>query len=152
MKRAVNRHLHDVDVLHTHIASSITAFAVQTAKRRGIPVLCKVATAGIKSDLGNLAAVGIGGNSLAQSMIKNLDCWVATTQAVVDSLCGKGVPLERITCIPNGVDFPASDNRTKEKRAVRRFLYLGRMARTAQRDVPTLIRAFDLIADQYLFL
>ncbi len=146
--RAMNRHLQGVDVVHTHIASPLTAFAMQAAKRRRVPVLCKLATTGIRTDLGNLVAIGIGGHALAQSMIRNLNRWVATTQAVADSLVRWRVPPERITCIPNGVDLPVLNNALGKTGEARRFLYLGRMARTAQRDIPTLIRAFDRLAAQ----
>lgn len=146
--RAMNRHLQGVDVVHMHIASPMTVFALQAAKRRRVPALCKLATTGIKTDLGNMVAIGIGGHALAQSMIRNLNRWVATTQAVADSLVWSHVPLERIACIPNGVDLPAWGNHTGKTGAARRFLYLGRMARTAQRDLPTMIRAFDRLAAQ----
>ena len=148
VKRAINQHLHGVDVVHTHIASPMAAFAMRAAKRCGTPVLCKVATAGIKSDLGNLVAVGIGGHYLAQSMIQNLDRWIATTLAVTDSLTGWRVLPERIACIPNGVDLPLLDNHSRKTEAARRFLYLGRLSTTSKRDVPTLIRTFDRLAAQ----
>ena len=145
---AMNRHLQGVDVVHTHIASPMTAFAMQAARRRQVPVLCKVAMAGIKTDLGELAAIGFGGRQLGSAMIRNMDSWVATTQAVADSLAEWRVPPARIACIPNGVDLPALNSHSRKSGAARRFLYLGRLSANAQRDVPTLIRAFGRLAAQ----
>ena len=146
--RAVLKHLQDVDIVHMHIASSMTAFAMRAAKKKGVPVLCKVAMAGERNDLGELAAIGVGGNFLSRSMIQDLDHWVATTLAVADSLQKWHVPQERITLIPNGVDIPVMDNQSRKLSAARHFLYLGRLSTNIQRDVPTLIRAFDRLADQ----
>ncbi|PZO06774.1 MAG: hypothetical protein DCF27_12115 [Lysobacteraceae bacterium] len=146
--RAMNRHLQGVDVVHTHIASPMTAFAMQAAKRRQVPTLCKVAMAGVKSDLSELTAIGSGGRWLGSVMIKRLDRWVATTQAVADTLLEWHVPPERITCIPNGVDLPVLNRHSPKSGAARRFLYLGRLSVTAQRDVGALIRAFDRLAAQ----
>lgn len=146
---ALLEHIDNVDVLHAHIASPMSAFAMQAAKRRQVPAVCTVATAGIKSDFGNMIAIGtigIGGRLLVKAMIKKLDHWVAISQAVVVSLTEWGVPIQRITKIPNGVDLPTLDNYSGRAHSVKRFLYLGRMARTAERDVPTLIRAFDRLA------
>lgn len=145
---AMNRHLQGVDVVHTHIASPMTAFAMQAAKRCRVPVICKVAVSGEKTDLGELAAIGFGGRQLGSAMIRNLDRWVATMQAVADSLAKWHVPPARIACIPNGVDLPALNSHSGKSAAARRFLYLGRLSANTQRDVPTLIRAFDRLAAQ----
>ena len=104
--------------------------------------------AGIKTDLGELAAIGFGGRQLGSAMIRNMDRWVATTQAVANSLAEWHVPPARIACIPNGVDLPALNSHSGKSGAARRFLYLGRLSANAQRDVPTLIRAFDRLAAQ----
>ncbi len=145
--RAVSRHIGDLQIVHAHIASSLVAFAMQAAQGHGVPVLCKAATGGLKSDLGELAAIGSGGPSLVRVMIQRLDCWVATTQAVRDSLLDGGVSPEKIATIPNGVELPPVRNPRRPEPA-RRFLYLGRLSTNTQRDVPALVRAFDRIADE----
>lgn len=147
--RAVSRHLDGVDILHAHIAAPLSAFAMQAAVRRGIPTLCKVAIAGERTDLRVLSGIGIGGPSLARTMVRDLDRWVATTGAVHESLTDFGVPAERIDTIPNGVVVNGLGTRTPTRRGPQRFLYMGRLSTNIRRDVPTLIRAFDRLADEY---
>jgi glycosyltransferase involved in cell wall biosynthesis len=149
--RAVMRQLDDVDVVHTHIASPLTAFAMLTAQIKGIPVICKVAMADKRNDLGELSIIGIGGPFLARTMISRLDCWVATTQAVRDSLESSGVDPQKIVGIPNGVVLPESQVMCLDRPSVSRFLYLGRLSTNIARDIPTLVNAFDRLADQFPF-
>lgn len=148
--RAINRYLDSIDVVHMHIAAPMTAFAMQAARTKGIPVLCKVANAGPPDDLQRLNEIGISGNLLRRSMIRSLDCWVATTHAVRDVLHKWGVASQKIATIANGVslvgDVPPTTNNGGGR--VRRFLYLGRLSSNIQRDVPNLIRAFERLADQ----
>lgn len=146
--REVSRHLKDVDVLHAHTASPVTAFAVQAARRRGVPAVCKIAATGAKSDLGEILKIGVGGRRVALSMIRNLDRWIATTDAVADSLARWSVPPNRVARIPNGVELPVLANLVEFAGTAKRFLYLGRLSTNALRDVPTLIQAFDRLASQ----
>ncbi len=146
--RVMNRHLGGVDVVHTHIASPLTAFAMSAAKPKGIPVLCKVASAGPLDDLHCLNRIVIGGNWLRNLMIRNLDCWIATTQAVRRCLLDWGVVPDRIVVTPNGVDLDGGFMPKRRVSAVRRFVYLGRLSTTAQRDLPALVRAFVRLTDQ----
>ena len=48
--RAVSSHLKDKEMVHTHMATPMTAFAMEAARKRKIPVLCKVAMAGERTD------------------------------------------------------------------------------------------------------
>lgn len=146
--QAVSSHLNGVDIVHCHIASPMTAFAMQAARKRRVPALCKVAVAGQKTDLGELSRIGLGGARLAEAMIRQLNYWVATTQAVRRSLLDWGVAPDRIAMIPNGVDLDGDSVATRKSGVPRRFLYLGRLSTNIQRDVPTLVRAFDLVADR----
>jgi L-malate glycosyltransferase len=149
--RAVSKHLEWANVVHAHIASPLTAFAMQAAKQKGIPILCKVATAGERTDFTETSAIGIGGKRLARAMVAGMDRWVATTEAVRKSLVRSGVSPHKIVSIPNGVELV--DHPTalfSDGTVAKRFLYLGRLSRNSQRDVPTVIRAFDRVADQVL--
>jgi glycosyltransferase involved in cell wall biosynthesis len=74
---------------------------------------------------------------------------VATTAAVVDALVQAGVKGERIARIPNGVELPAGLRTRALRNRTRQFLYLGRLSENAQRDVPTLVKAFDRLATMY---
>jgi glycosyltransferase involved in cell wall biosynthesis len=148
--RAVDPHMRGASVLHAHMAGSLAAFVAQSARRRAVPVICKVgmAMAGGRSDLTELARMGSGGPRLARSMIRNVDRWIATTDAVRLSLVESGINQTRIESIPNGVELPLETGQSLRRGAVRHFLYLGRISANSDRDVPTLVRAFDRLADE----
>ncbi len=145
--RAVGKHLGDAGIVHTLLPSSpVAVFAMQAAHRRGVPFVCTAATSGEKSDLGLLAAGSVLGPILAKDMLKRASFWVALANAGKDTLLECGVPSGKMAMIPNGVEFIASAPR---QGPARRFLYLGRLATNIERDVPTLIRAFDRVADKF---
>jgi L-malate glycosyltransferase len=144
--RAVAPNLKGVHVLHCHIASLETAGAALAGWRAGVPVLCKVATGGERSDLGKIENTGVSGWLVAWLVRSLIATWVATTADVKEALIRAGVASRMIIRIPNGVDLPADPDAGKRADRVRRFLYLGRVSRNAQRDVPTLISAFARLA------
>jgi glycosyltransferase involved in cell wall biosynthesis len=146
--RAVWRHIGGAEVIHAHMGSTYTAFAMQAAIAKGIPFLCKAAVGGQTSDLRGLAASSFAGPLIARMLVRRLNCWVATTNAVRLSLLEDGVAPGRIVTIPNGVELPAVEARPRRTRQPVRFLYLGRLSSDIRRDVPTLIRAFDRVAAQ----
>ncbi len=149
--RAVSGHLEWANVIHAHIASPLTAFAMQAAQRKGIPIVCKVATGGERTDLTETSAIGLGGKHLARAMVSGMDRWIATTRSVRKSLIDYGVSPQKIVLIPNGVELVNHSTAFFNQRGVaKRFLYLGRLSSTSQRDLPTLVRAFDRLADQVL--
>ena len=147
IKKIIKKHAHRFDVIHTHIACPLTAFAMEAAIEFGKPVICKVAMTGAENDLDRVRAIGFGGGSIANRLKKEMTRWVATTAAVEEGLLAQGVAVERISRIPNGVDVKAPNAHQASEAA--RFLYLGRLSTDAQRDVPTLIQAFDRLAEQY---
>jgi glycosyltransferase involved in cell wall biosynthesis len=144
--RMLSHHIEGVYVLHAHMATTLTAFASQFARGKAVPVVCKVGMAGDRMDLIELAR--IGGPRLVRSMIQSVDRWVATTEAVRLSLTTSGVGEGSIAMIPNGVELPGRAGQPLRQGVARRFLYLGRLATNIDRDVPTLVRAFDRLADQ----
>jgi glycosyltransferase involved in cell wall biosynthesis len=148
VRRAVSRYASGSQIVHCHIASPMSAFAMQAAQKKQIPAICKVAMAGDKTDLGELAAIGIGGPYLANSMVRMLDRWIATTDTVRQSLLTWGVVPEKIAMIPNGVEIDKIHAQLSGRKDLKRFLYLGRLSSNTQRDIRTLIHAFDLAADQ----
>ena len=77
-----------------------------------------------------------------------MDRWIAITQAVRQTLLEWGVAPDKIAMIPNGVDLPENSEPIQKRRQGRHFLYLGRLSIGIQRDVLTLINAFDCLADQ----
>jgi glycosyltransferase involved in cell wall biosynthesis len=143
--RATKRHMRHSDVLHAHLASVQTLGAILAARFSGIPAFCKAATAGQRSDLGEIEKQGLAGRVVAWVIRLSVPYWVATTLAVKQALINAGVEPERIVQIPNGVVL----NREKRSSAisVRRFLYLGRLSTNTNRDISTLLRAFDRLAE-----
>ncbi len=144
--RSVSVRLKGHDVLHCHLASLQTAGAALAVRVSGIPVLCKAAVAGQRSDLGEIEKGGITGHSVAWLVRVLIGNWIATTEDVSQALVRAGVNPKQILRIPNGVDLSDSFAQHASGKSVRRFLYLGRLSTNSQRDVPTLIRAFDRLA------
>jgi glycosyltransferase involved in cell wall biosynthesis len=147
--RAVWPRLEDADVLHCHLASLQTAGVALAGRIAHVPVLCKAATADHHSDLGEIRKTGASGRLVAWLVRTFIQTWVATTAAVETALVRAGVDPRKIVRIPNGVELPDELNSGKRADGVRRFLYLGRLSKTAQRDVPTLVRAFDRVATKH---
>jgi glycosyltransferase involved in cell wall biosynthesis len=141
--RALHPLLNGASALHCHIGSLQTAAANLAARRRGIPTLCKAAIAGNRSDLGEVERTGASGQLIAWLLKRTTDTWIAITDAVRDSLVEAGINIGRIEQIPNGVPIsnPAAYSQVGE--IGRRFLYLGRLSANINRDIPTLIRAFE---------
>jgi glycosyltransferase involved in cell wall biosynthesis len=81
-------------------------------------------------------------------MIRGIERWVATTEAVRESLIAYGIASKKIVAIPNGVDLMGPKTVHREREVALRFLYLGRLSTNIQRDIPTLIKAFDRVADK----
>lgn len=141
------REARHVDLVHCHIGGLQTVAAACAARLRGLPVICKAAMADDRSDLGEMARSGKMGRIAALASKRAFTRWIATTRAVQQALQRAGVDERLIVVIPNGVELPtvAMPQRT---RSVRRFLYLGRLSNNIERDVPSLIRAFDRLADE----
>ena len=145
---AVRQRLAGHDVLHCHLASLQVAGAAWAARRRGVPVLCKVATAADRSDLGQIEKAGVSGHIVALLLRRWITQWIATTKAVAESLQRAEIPADRIRQIPNGVELPDAPLPSRQVGVARRILYLGRLSGNANRDVPTVIRAFDRLAEE----
>jgi glycosyltransferase involved in cell wall biosynthesis len=111
-----------------------------------VPILVTAATADKRSDLGEIEKTGATGSLVAWLARTFIQTWVATTAAVDEALIRAGVEPGKINRIPNGVTLPEELNIERRAARVRRFLYLGRISTNANRDVPTLVRAFDRLA------
>lgn len=144
--RAVKPRLKGAAVLHCNIASLQTVGAALAGRMAQVPVLCKAATSDDRSDLGEIEKTGATGRLVAWLARAFLQTWVATTAAVEEALVRAGVQPVNIVRIPNGVYLRESHNVGAFKGRVRRFLYLGRLSTNTQRDVPTLVKAFDRLA------
>lgn len=143
---AVTPYLKGANVLHCHLASLHTAGAALAGRVAGVPVILKAATADQRSDLGDIEKTGATGSMLSWFVRVLVQTWVATTIAVEQALIRAGVTADNIVNIPNGVDIPETRNAAQSFDRASRFLYLGRLSTNTQRDLPTLINAFDRLA------
>jgi L-malate glycosyltransferase len=142
--RQMRPHLKDVSILHCTIASLQTAAAAVAGRLAGIPVICKAAMGDERSDIGAIERTGLSGKLVAWLVRRSIQKWIATTEAVEQGLIRAGIPARKIVRIPNGVPLPAEPVHLPG--TIRRFLYLGRLSRNIDRDVPTLLAAFDRLA------
>ncbi|HPT50718.1 MAG TPA: glycosyltransferase family 4 protein [Accumulibacter sp.] len=147
--KAVYSRLLNVDVVHCHIGSLESAGAVLAARARGVPALVTAHTANWHSDLGNLKKRSRSGPAIARFVRAVLPRWVAISDAVEQELLKAGVRPSAIFKIPNGVEVPNFLSDRDLAPNVRKYLYLGRLTKGANRDVPTLISAFAKLASKH---
>jgi glycosyltransferase involved in cell wall biosynthesis len=144
--KAVFPRLGGVDAVHCHIGSLESASAAIAAKLRGIPALITAHTANWHSDLGNIKKRSRTGPAVAEFVRLVMQRWVAISDAVEKELIDAGVPPSKISKIPNGVELAGTIANRDRLQGASKFLYLGRLSMGANRDVPTLIRAFSDLA------
>jgi len=148
LSRELRREMIGFDVLHVHLVGLLGAAVVRAASAVGTPVVCKIGSSGAGADF-----LRITGNSYVDRWVNHVyhagvDRWIATTDAVRDSMLDARIPLDRIVKIPNGVDvLPARTSRSAI--GARRFLCLGRLSRESDRDYDTLLSAFSRLAERH---
>lgn len=145
--RAVREASGSFDVLHAYnLSGPMSAFAVRAAKRCGLGTVAGAVSTGDWFDLRLLAREWVWGRRGCRWLLRDVDLWQAVSGGVVEDLLAAGIPRGKILALPNGVEVPQAPATVQEKAT--RFLYLGRLARTAPRDVEGLIAAFaDFSAD-----
>lgn len=148
VRRAVQRHIQDYDVVQMHIAWVLADYATAVAHAARKKVFCTIASGGRTFDLILSRSTSRLGPKLTNSLIHSMDRWIAISHEIQADLQAAGVLPERIVRIPNGVEIPPCPERWAQKPA-RHFLYLGRIDRTAHRDYETLLRAFDRLAMEF---
>lgn len=145
--RAIRMVAHKFDVLHTrNVSTSMAAFALRAGHRCGLKTVASGVNTGPWFDLTLLRQEPVWGPIARRWVTRHVDRWQAISEAVSSELERAGIPQDRITSIPNGVALPETPKRLPERAS--RFLYLGRVARTAPRDVVGLIEAFSTVAER----
>jgi len=147
--RAMQRRVKRADIIHCHIASLETGCAALAGRMGKVHVVCKAATAAYRSDLGEIRKTGLTGRLVEWLVRASVQTWVATTASVEEALVRAGIDAARIVRIPNGIEVTNQTSAVWPPRAIRSFLYVGRVSRNTQRDFPTMIEAFDCIAAIY---
>lgn len=148
VRRAVRRHIMEFDVLQSHIAWVMATYAIDVAHAEQKKVICTIASGGSTFDLILERKTSHLGPRLTNTLIRTMDRWVAISSEIQLDLQRAGVSPDRIVSIPNGVEIPSHIERRAQETASR-FLYLGRLARTAHRDYEALLRAFDRLALEF---
>ena len=143
--RGVRAQLGRFDLLHCHMASPLTAFAVDVAARMGKPVVCKVACGGRLFDLLTTAETTRGARLLSRNMVRKVTRWIAISDEIRGELVDWGVDPSRIVRLPNGVEPLAADP-LPPGGVARRFLYLGRIE--DNRDHGLMVRAFERVLER----
>jgi glycosyltransferase involved in cell wall biosynthesis len=143
VRRALAEFLPGFDLLHTHLASPIVAFALDSAHSLGVPVLCKIACGGETFDFKSVRAASVLGGYLTRKLVSRMDLWAAISDEVRLDLLSAGVSEEAIVAVPNGIDAAALPPFAYRKPA-RRFLCLGRIEKF---DFSTLLRGFETVLE-----
>jgi glycosyltransferase involved in cell wall biosynthesis len=118
-----------IAVLHCH-QLRIHAFVAAISRRLfKIPTVLKSATGGDGADIRTIGSRKYFGAPGRQFVIRNTDCFAATTLSVEEDLKSFGVAQDQIAVIPNGLNLPhsAAAQEGAEKRWSR-ALFLGRLA------------------------
>ena len=142
----LNKCIDEFDLVHSHIATPLTYFAMLVANKKKKPMLCKIASAGEHNDLNKLNEIGLAGKPIMNALVKNMPIWIAISMAVKQSLIQYNISESIIINIPNGVKYSPVIAKEKKWGKSLRFLYLGRISTTTNRDIPTLIKAFNELA------
>lgn len=141
VSRAVETMANRFDVLHVHnVSGPMSAFAIRAASRYSLASLAKVVNIGHRFDLRVLDGYFFWGRVARHWLKRDTAGWQAISAAVADDLRRAGIPDEDIYMLPNGVRVRDEPHRLPPKAT--RFLYLGRLAQTAPRDVHGLVQAF----------
>lgn len=102
-------------VIHAHELLSPATTAVMAKHIYGIPVVAKILRGGGLGDLAKLKK-GTFGHQRIESLKRNIDSFIVISKEIKQELTEIGVPPEKQTIIPNGVDLkrfapPSSDRK-----------------------------------------
>jgi glycosyltransferase involved in cell wall biosynthesis len=111
-----------------------------------LKTVVKVVNTGEWFDLSLLARLSRRGRPWLRWLTQGTDHWVAISLDVAEHLRKFGIAVDRITHLPNGVEVPATAAAIPA--VATRFLYLGRLADTAPRDIDGLLSAFAAVAQK----
>lgn len=137
------KYIKSSDIVHCHIGNLETFVIALISKIKNKPVICKAATGSAKSDIGIMRKSGFTNWLISFSGNSLFDKWIATNKIVRNELERAKISKEKISIIPNSI---ISQNKVIKNTKIKKFLYLGRIARTANRDIRTMLLAFDQIS------
>ena len=148
------------DVVHVHDLLSPGSIGIAAGLLTRAPVVAKVLTAGPGGDLERLIAKPLGGPRLLV-MARRFATFICLSEEIERELTRYGVPPERMTRIPNGVDTNRfRPPRAGEREAARRELgmpredflavYCGRFTPSKRLDV--LVEAFHGVPGRLLLV
>ncbi|MGX9728412.1 MAG: glycosyltransferase family 4 protein [Candidatus Electronema sp. VV] len=123
-----------IDILHVHTAEWIAGLAAWAGKLFHFPVVCKGSNIPVFPQRQGVPFAAF------------FDAWrrkphfIALTSAMRDDLLNNGVPANRISIIPNGVELP---NRIVAVKDNKNFLYIGNFSQSAAH------KGFDVLIEAW---
>lgn len=100
----VRKHRREIDVLHVHESTWIAGVAAWCGSKYHVPVICKEATFPTLPEIGKEVPFRCKLDSLRRKAF-----FVAYGNESRNDLVSKGVSVERVCVIPNGVDIPVEE-------------------------------------------
>ena len=129
------RQRHNIDIIHTHVASWNAGFAGWIGNLIGIPVLCKAAYLPAFHEYNRSTPFP----ETWRRWRKHIR-YIALTKEMADDIAGNGIPRDRIHIIPNGVSIPDGIAPVEINRSV---LYVGNFSQgSAHKGFDILIEAW----------
>lgn len=126
------------DVIHAHQALWPAFVACVVAQRRQKPIIVKLGNSGERFDLDVLPQTHWYGAFARRFLLRHVTRFVATSRAVYCDLLRVGIPAERITDIPNGVELPMRRS-IRSTSSILRAVFVGTL--TPKKNVAALLEA-----------
>jgi glycosyltransferase involved in cell wall biosynthesis len=126
-----------VDLLHVQESSWLAGLAVWLGKQWGVPVLAKERSAPALATIGFDTPFRAKWNGLRKEA-----AYVALHAVMKDEILSSGVPEERVSIIPNGVDVPETPLATNA-RSETEVLFVGNLSQGAHS------KAFDVLLEAW---
>ena len=111
------------DVVHAHCLSPFALGAILGARLRGTRTVLKICTLGACGDVAKVRDGRLGGwlwRGFAQT-----DRWVTTSAAGREEALAQGLPEQRVSLVPNGVEVPDLPTRADPRSVAERRRELG---------------------------
>ena len=138
-----------IDILHIHQIRIHAFVAALAHKWFGIPNIIKSATGGAGADIKGIGSRKYFGPPGRRFIVRNGDCFIATTGSIEQDLLQWGVPQEKIRIIPNGLKLRDEVVSAGAEQRFRRFLFLGRFDQ--DKNVLALARAAAMLPENIPF-
>jgi glycosyltransferase involved in cell wall biosynthesis len=132
------------DIIHAHTMEWSAIVAARLGKILGKPVLIKDST---MNGFASLARFPSGAR--LQKMIIGQAHFVAMTKIIRENLQAAGVPADKISLIPNGINITEPPLRSPKEEDGPRVLFVGNLYQQPAKGVDILLKAWTHVAREY---